>query len=95
LGIAGNYNSTVATDYDHCGCKAETSRQEELSHLSYEWTKQHVSSETKRFLSTLPFRMDFDDPRGEDVPEADMLEKFREIRDELGLLQQLGLVPNQ
>ena len=24
LGIAGNYDSTVATDYKHCGCKAET-----------------------------------------------------------------------
>ena len=32
-GIAGNYDSTVAADYNHCGCKAETPRQEELSHL--------------------------------------------------------------
>jgi len=63
LGIAGNYDSTVATDYDHCGCKAETPRQEELSHLSYEWTRQHVFPETKRFLGTLPFRMDLR-PRG-------------------------------
>jgi predicted phosphodiesterase len=58
LGIAGNYDSTVATDYKHCGCKAETPRQEELSHLSYEWTRAHVSPETKRTLGTLPFRMD-------------------------------------
>jgi predicted phosphodiesterase len=57
-GIAGNYDSTVATDYPHCGCKAETPHQEELSHLSYEWTREHVSPETKRFLGTLPFRMD-------------------------------------
>ena len=57
-GIAGNYDSTVATDYEHCGCKAETARQEELSHLSFEWTREHVSPETKRFLGTLPFRMD-------------------------------------
>jgi hypothetical protein len=35
-GIAGNYDSTVATDYEHFGCKAETPRQEELSQLSYE-----------------------------------------------------------
>jgi arsenate reductase (thioredoxin) len=27
----------------------------------------------------------FDDPRGEDVPEEEMLEKFREIRDEIEL----------
>jgi predicted phosphodiesterase len=57
-GIAGNYDSTVATDYEHCGCKAETPRQEELSHLSYEWTREHVTPETKRFLGALPFRMD-------------------------------------
>lgn len=34
-GVAGNYDSTVATDYKHCGCKYEDARQEELSHLSY------------------------------------------------------------
>src|SRR3712207_2061622 len=57
-GIAGNYDSTVATDYEHCGCKAETLHQEELSHLSYRWTRSHVRPETKRFLGELPFRMD-------------------------------------
>jgi predicted phosphodiesterase len=58
LGIAGNYDSTVATDYKHCGCKADSPRGEELSHLSYEWTRAHVSPETKRALAALPFRMD-------------------------------------
>jgi predicted phosphodiesterase len=62
-GIAGNYDSTVATDYPHCGCKADSPRGEELAHLSYEWTRAHVSSETKRFLGALPFRMDLR-PRG-------------------------------
>jgi predicted phosphodiesterase len=57
-GIAGNYDSTVATDYKHCGCKADSPRGEELSHLSYEWTKSHVLPETKRALGELPFRMD-------------------------------------
>jgi predicted phosphodiesterase len=57
-GISGNYDSTVATDYKHCGCKAETPRAEELSHLSYGWTRSHVSPGTKRFLGELPFRMD-------------------------------------
>ena len=57
-GIAGNYDSTVATDYKHCGCKAENPRAEELSHLSYEWTRAHVSPETKRALGQLPFRLD-------------------------------------
>lgn len=58
LGIAGNYDSTVATDYKHCGCKADSPRAEELSHLSYGWTREHVSVKTKRYLWGLPFRMD-------------------------------------
>src|SRR5215211_1724088 len=62
-GIAGNYDSTTATAYPHCGCKADSPRGEELSHLSYEWTRAHVSPETKRFLGALPFRMDLR-PRG-------------------------------
>jgi predicted phosphodiesterase len=57
-GVAGNYDSTVATDYKHCGCRYEDPRQEALSHLSYEWTRGRVSAETKAFLGTLPFRLD-------------------------------------
>lgn len=57
-GVAGNYDSTVATDYAHCGCRYEDPRQEELSHLSYEWTRRHVSPATRRFLAGLPFRID-------------------------------------
>jgi predicted phosphodiesterase len=57
-GVAGNYDSTTATDYKHCGCKYEDPRQEELSHLSYEWTRAHTSAESKRFLGALPFRID-------------------------------------
>ncbi len=57
-GIAGNYDSTVATDYKHCGCRADSPREEELSHLSYEWTRSHVTPETKRYLASLPFRID-------------------------------------
>jgi len=57
-GIAGNYDSTVATDYKHCGCKYEDPRQEQLSHQSYEWTRRTASPETKRFLGSLPFRLD-------------------------------------
>jgi predicted phosphodiesterase len=57
-GVAGNYDSTVATDYKHCGCRYEDPRQEELSHLSYAWTREHVSPSTKEFLAGLPFRID-------------------------------------
>jgi predicted phosphodiesterase len=57
-GIAGNYDSTVATDYKHCGCRADSPREEELSHLSYEWTRAHVTPDTKKYLAQLPFRID-------------------------------------
>lgn len=57
-GVAGNYDSTVATDYKHCGCKYEDARQEELSHVSYAWTREAVTPDTKAFLRALPFRID-------------------------------------
>lgn len=57
-GVAGNYDSTVATEYKHCGCRYEDPRQEELSHLSYAWTRAHVTAETRRYLGGLPFRID-------------------------------------
>jgi predicted phosphodiesterase len=57
-GVAGNYDSTVANGYKHCGCKYENARQEELSHLSYAWTLEHTSEESKRWLGALPFRLD-------------------------------------
>ena len=57
-GISGNYDSTVATDYKHCGCKYEDPRQEELSHVSYAWTREHTNAASKRFLGELPFRID-------------------------------------
>jgi predicted phosphodiesterase len=57
-GVAGNYDSTVGTDYPHCGCRYEDERQEALSHLSYDWTRRHTTPETRRFLASLPFRID-------------------------------------
>lgn len=57
-GIAGNYDSTVATDYKHCGCKSESARQEELAHISFEYTRGAVTAETKRYLASLPFSLD-------------------------------------
>jgi predicted phosphodiesterase len=62
-GISGNYDSTVANDYKHCGCRADSAHAEELSHISYGWTREHIAPETKRALWELPFRMDLR-PRG-------------------------------
>ncbi|MEO7455263.1 MAG: metallophosphoesterase, partial [Gemmatimonadaceae bacterium] len=58
MGVAGNYDSTVATDYAHCGCRYEDPRQEELSHQSYAWTRANIAPATKAFLAALPFRID-------------------------------------
>jgi predicted phosphodiesterase len=57
-GVAGNYDSTVASDYKHCGCRYEDALQEKLSHVSYDWTRTFTSSSTKRVLGALPFRLD-------------------------------------
>jgi len=57
-GISGNYDSTVATGYVHCGCRAENPEQEARAHVSYEWTRAHASAETKEYLASLPFRLD-------------------------------------
>jgi predicted phosphodiesterase len=57
-GVAGNYDSTVATDYKHCGCRSESPRQEELAHASFEWTRANTSASAKRVLAGLPFRID-------------------------------------
>lgn len=57
-GVAGNYDSTVATDYRSCGCRAEGAHQEELAHRSYEWTREHVDPGARKFLNALPFRID-------------------------------------
>jgi predicted phosphodiesterase len=57
-GVAGNYDSTVANNYKHCGCRYEDPRQEALAHISFEWTKSHVNEDTRTFLGSLPFRLD-------------------------------------
>lgn len=57
-GIGGNYDSTVALDYKHCGCRSENPRQEELAHESFAWTLAQVTPATKRALAALPFRLD-------------------------------------
>ena len=62
-GVAGNYDSTVATDHQHCGCRSEGARQEELAHLSYAYTRRAVTPETRRYLAGLPFSLELR-PRG-------------------------------
>jgi len=56
-GVSGNYDSTVAFAYKHCGCKYEDPVQEALSHVSFAWTCAHTSEHAKRRLATLPFSL--------------------------------------
>jgi hypothetical protein len=58
LGVVGNYDSTTANNYKHCGCKYENPTQEALTHQSFEWTKAHVNEDTRRYLASLPFQLD-------------------------------------
>jgi predicted phosphodiesterase len=57
-GVSGNYDSTVAFDHKHCGCRSESPEQEALAHESFEWTRRHVTPATKAALAALPFRLD-------------------------------------
>ena len=57
-GVAGNYDSTVATGYAHCGCRSESPRQEELAEISYRYTLAATTAETKCYLGGLPFSLD-------------------------------------
>lgn len=57
-GIAGNYDSTVGTSYQHCGCRYEDPVQEAQSHESFAWTCAQVTPATRRYLAALPFRLD-------------------------------------
>ena len=56
-GVAGNYDSTVATGAPHCGCRSESPAQEALAHESYEYTLRACSEQTKGFLAALPFSL--------------------------------------
>ena len=58
IGVAGNYDSTVATSYKHCGCRSENAHQEELAHQGFTWTLANTSTEAKAWLAGLPFRLD-------------------------------------
>lgn len=57
-GVSGNYDSTVAHRYSHCGCRAENPVQEAQAHESFAWTLAQVSERSRRLLAALPFRLD-------------------------------------
>jgi predicted phosphodiesterase len=56
-GVSGNYDSTVAHRYKHCGCRADTPEQEALAHESFAWTLATVTEASRAALAALPFRL--------------------------------------
>jgi putative phosphoesterase len=56
-GVQGNYDEAVAFDKEHCGCKYENDFQAEMAHLSFEWTKKHVTEKSKNYMKNLPFQL--------------------------------------
>jgi putative phosphoesterase len=59
-GVQGNYDEAVANNREHCGCRAEEPLQEEMAHLSFVWTKDHVSLKSKDYMKNLPPELAFD-----------------------------------
>jgi len=59
-GVQGNYDEAVAFDKKHCGCKYEDEFQAQMSHLSFEWTKEHVTEKSKNYMKNLPFQISFE-----------------------------------
>jgi predicted phosphodiesterase len=57
-GVAGNYDSTIATGFPHCDLPADSPWEEELARRGYAWTRAHVSARVKRYLGRLPSRID-------------------------------------
>jgi len=58
-GVQGNYEEAVAFDKPHCGCKYENDFQAKMAHLSFEWTKKHVTEKSKNYMKNLPFQISF------------------------------------
>ena len=53
-GVQGNYDETVANDYEHCGCKYEDPFQAEMAAQGFAWTKKHTSQKSKDYMKKLP-----------------------------------------
>lgn len=56
--VMGNYDDGVGFDRPECGCAYPDPRSRELGQLSIDWTKKMVTGENKKFLQTLPARLE-------------------------------------
>lgn len=71
-GVAGNYDTTVALGQPSCGCQHDDPRHRELSALSYRWTRDNITAASRRYLASLPFRLDLR-PFGGHAPGRTMI----------------------
>jgi putative phosphoesterase len=57
--VIGNYDDAVAWDKPSASRKPSSPRNETLKLAALEWTKQTISKETKAYLKSLPWRLDY------------------------------------
>ena len=57
--VAGNYDFAVAHDLDTASRIPSSPTNEPIKRAALEWARGHTSSGDKRFLGSLPWRMDF------------------------------------
>jgi putative phosphoesterase len=57
--VVGNYDDAVAWDKPSVSRKPSSPRNEALKLAALEWAKQHIGQETKAYLKSLPWRLDY------------------------------------
>lgn len=57
--VVGNYDDAVAWDKPSVSRKPSSPRNEALKLAALEWTKHHISQESKAYLKSLPWRLDY------------------------------------
>jgi putative phosphoesterase len=57
--VAGNYDFAVAHDLETASRIPSSPTNESIKRAALEWAREHTSSGDKRFLASLPWRMDF------------------------------------
>ncbi len=58
--IMGNYDQGTGLDLEDCGCAYRQPEEKQLGDLSFQWTKQRVTAENKRFLQSFPKEIRFE-----------------------------------
>ncbi len=57
--IYGNYDYAIGRDLEDCGCAYRDPHERAVGQLSVDWTLDHTSEASKRFMRELPFDLRF------------------------------------